>query len=100
MTATRAGRSPSPSPPASISPERLAGPHAVLGLEVDEDVGAAEIGLDRVLQLMADPVRLLQRRPVHELDVQVDVAAGTRLTGAELVVADDAAVGERLDRVT
>ena len=43
-------------------------------------------------------VRLLERGAVAELHVQVDVAARAGLAGAQLVVADDAAVGERLDR--
>ena len=46
---------------------------------------------------MRGAVRLLERRAAAELHVQVDVAARAGAAGAQLVVADDAAVGERLD---
>ena len=36
----------------SVREAALARPHAVLGLEVDQHVGAVELGLDRVLQLV------------------------------------------------
>src|SRR3712207_7847392 len=49
--------------------------HLVLGLEVDQHVGAAHPGGDLVLELVRGRVRVFQRRPGAELHVQVDVAA-------------------------
>src|SRR3954454_24466957 len=77
----------------------LARAHAVLGLEVDEDVGSAEVAADRVLQLVGDRVGVLERGAGAELDVDVDVAAWARAAGAELVVAGHAAGAEALDRL-
>src|SRR3954465_11237035 len=77
----------------------LARADAVFRLEVDEDVGAAEVAADRVLELVGDRVRVLERRSRAELDVDVDVAARARAAGAELVVAGDAALAEALDRL-
>ena len=47
---------------------------------------------------VGDAVGVLERRAGAELDVQVDVAARAGAAGAQLVVADDAAAGEGLDR--
>src|SRR4051812_36417144 len=77
----------------------LARADAVLGLEVDEDVGAAQAVADRVLQLVGDGVGVLERGAGAELDVDVDVAARARTAGAELVIAGHAAGAEALDRL-
>src|SRR4051812_50210381 len=77
----------------------LARADAVLRLEVDEDVGAAEVAADRVLELVGDRVRVLERGSRAELDVDVDVAARARSAGAELVGAGHAAGAEALDRL-
>ena len=47
---------------------------------------------------MGDAVGVLERGAGAELDVEVDVAAGAGAAGAQLVVADDVAAGEVLDR--
>src|SRR3954466_14414857 len=77
----------------------LARADAVLRLEVDEDVGAAEVAADRVLELVGDRVRVLERGSRAELDVDVDVAARARSAGAELVVAGHAAGAEGFYRL-
>ena len=81
------------------SPSSLPGRDLVLGLEVDQHVGAAGARGDLVLERVGGAVRVLERRPGAELDVEVDVAARARAAGAQLVVADDAALREGLDRV-
>src|SRR5437763_3822060 len=72
-------------------------PDPVLRLEMDEDVGAAQPGADRVLELGRDAVRGLQRRPGPELDVEVDVAPRARPPGAQVVIAGHAARAEIAD---
>src|SRR4051812_48527157 len=94
-----ASRWPSRSPPRSTWSDRLARPDAVLGLDMDQHVRAFEPAADLVLQRVSRVVGLLETRPVAELHVQVDIAARARLPGAQLVVADDAAVAEGLDLV-
>src|ERR671925_2068739 len=75
-------------PPRSTSPDRFLGLRGLLGLEVDQHVGAAQPTVDRTLELMRDLVCPLQRRAVLELNVEVDVAAAPGAPRAELVKTD------------
>ena len=84
---------------AARRPQLLAGPHPVLGLEVDQHVGAARAAPRSGPGARArSGARSSSEVPRAELDVQVDVAPRPRATRAQLVVADHAAVGELLDR--
>src|SRR5919199_628869 len=60
----------------------------LLGLEVDEHVGAPQPRADRALELVGHVVSALQRRPVAKLDVKVHVAPVACAPGAQLVKAD------------
>src|SRR4051812_1698817 len=64
--------------------------HAVLGLEVDEDVGPTQSPGDLILQLGGGGVGVLERGAGAELDVEVDVAARARPPRAQPVEAGDA----------
>src|SRR5215218_7444258 len=60
-----------------------------LGLDVDQDLGVAELRFDRVPELMGELVGPLQGGAAAELDVEVDVAVAAAGPGPKLVVADD-----------
>ena len=72
-TVKRPRRRQAPGRPAAVPAARL-----LLGLEVDQHVGAAHRPADLPLQLVRELVRPPQRGPVGELHVQVDVAAAAR----------------------
>ena len=71
----------------------------ILGLEVNQDVGADQSRGDLLLELVGGAVGVLERGPGAELDVQIDVAAGAGPPGAELVIPDHPARSECFDRV-
>src|SRR5258708_38048143 len=99
MKATPASSWRSASRPESTSSSRPGRPdlaprsHAILGLEVDQDVRVAEPLADLVLEHVRRAVRRLERRAGAKVKGQVEVAARAGAARAQLVPADDALAG-------